>query len=296
MALNEIDYVSGTTGEVFDLEGDIMLGAALGLRSRDWAYSLGSRDIYSQVRKAREVTLSLYLYRMTDVLDRFMVATDADVRLSKPGWLRVYSEQPTPAHPSSGRDYNMWRQRAYIVKSESQSHYRSADPTVDLTVVLADGVWLHPVENLYRKRGSGSTSAYLDYPYDYPYDYAGMQDIAQVTNPDPSPAPVSITFYGPCTDPYVTVAGNTYQLNGVTVPAGSRVEVDGTGEPKSIVMISENGDRTDLFDKGVRGTGLDSGTYIFQPLPSGTHTISWSGGFDFTFWVNLQRSEPPWIS
>ena len=48
-----------------------------------------------------------------------------------------------------------------------------------------------------------------------------------------------------------------------------------------------------MFDKGRRGTGLNGGEYIFQPIPAGDPIVQWSGfGVDLT--VYQEESEPPW--
>ena len=57
-------------------------------------------------------------------------------------------------------------------------------------------------------------------------------------------------------------------------------------------MTAENGDETNVFDKGRRGTGLNGGEYIFQPIPAGDSIVQWSGfGVDLT--VYQEESEPP---
>ena len=42
--MSELTYTSGVTGQVFDLESKLSWGAALGLRSREWDYSLTTVD------------------------------------------------------------------------------------------------------------------------------------------------------------------------------------------------------------------------------------------------------------
>lgn len=268
-----------------------MLGAALGLRSREWAYTLGSRNITSQVRKAREVTVTMRLVNVRDgMFDRFMRATDAEVRLSSPGTLRVHSLDPNTNNPS-----DFWEQHAYLVKTESQSHFLGPDASIDLTFVLVDGVWSQPKLKWYGRLGA-DPDAPLDYPYDFPFDYGPMNQAASITNPELTPTPFKWQINGPVTNPIMEIAGNRYEVNGVTVPDGGILEVDGVSEPKSILLRGPTGTITDVFDKGVRGSGLDSGTYIFQPIPPGTFTVGWAGNFNFFLEMWFERSEPPWIS
>ena len=55
----------------------------------------------------------------------------------------------------------------------------------------------------------------------------------------------------------------------------------------------EASEQLNVFDKGRRGTGLNGGEYIFQPIPAGDSIVQWSGfGVDLT--VYQEESEPPW--
>ena len=77
------------------------------------------------------------------------------------------------------------------------------------------------------------------------------------------------------------------------IPSGSYVTVNSVEGQRSIVMTAKNGDTTNVFDKGERGSGLNGGTYIFQPLPAGEHQVQGNGfGFDLT--VIQERSTPSW--
>lgn len=279
----ELTYKSGVLGDVFDLEADIMLNAALGLRTRDWDYKLSARSLYSQNRKAREAKVTLHIAEMSRSLDEFMWQTDADVKTGRPGTLTALTE--------AGDE---WTQRAYFPASEPQSHHRSSDANIDLTCILLDGVWRREVRTLIEPVGQGGGD-WLDLPTDTPFDLMGMQQVAKLENPDYAPDPLRIRFYGPCVNPYVIIAGNTYRLN-MSIPSGARVEVDGVNEPKSIIMVDENGNQTNVFDKGERGNGLNGGNYIFQPVPAGQWDVNWPGTFTVELFVCVERSEPPWIS
>ena len=82
--MSELTYTSGVTGQVFDLESKLSWGAALGLRSREWDYSLTYRGLGMPTRKAREVSVSMSVINPSD-LDAFMRATDADIQMNQPG-------------------------------------------------------------------------------------------------------------------------------------------------------------------------------------------------------------------
>ena len=116
---------------------------------------------------------------------------------------------------------------------------------------------------------------------------------AEIVNDTSIPQPVKLTIFGPCAQPYVIIGTNRYEVD-VTVPSGSRLEIDGTGDVRTVTMVSGTGLATNCFAQAVRGSGKDSGRYVFQPLAPGTQPISWPGGFQFDLTVCEERSEPPW--
>ena len=180
--------------------------------------------------------------------------------------------------------------RAYVVKAEPQTITPTMVET-QLTVVLLDGVWRRETTTHHDPRTDAGSG--LDYPHDYPHDYGGMSILDTVANTSGMPQPIRLTIFGPCVNPYVIIGPNRYEVD-ATIPAGSRLEIDGTADARTVIMISDTGLSTNLFAKAVRGTGRGSGTYIFEPLPPGTSTISWAGGFEFDLTAIEERSEPPW--
>lgn len=279
--MSSLEYVSGMTGEVFDLQGGQTLAEALEFRNREWSYSLSARNVYGQSRAPREAKATLHVIDV-DGLDRLMTVLDADMVSGLPGTVRASTESGV-----------VWTQRALLVKSEPQSHHRSADAQIDLTFVLLDGVWRHEVTSLFKWHDEDA-GAWLDYPHDYPHDYGPMGMVNHVVNPDPLPNPVRFVFYGPCVNPYVVIGGNRYEVD-VTVQSGGRVTVDGINDPKTITLTDNYGVESNVFDKGVRGSGRNGGSYIFQPVGAGDNTVNWPGGFDWSITVAQERSEPPWV-
>ena len=116
----------------------------------------------------------------------------------------------------------------------------------------------------------------LDYPHDYPHDYLPTARNASVVNDAVSPMPFELVVYGPVSQPAIIIGVNRYELH-MDIPSGSYVTVNSVEGQRSIVMTAENGDTTNVFDKGERGSGINGGTYMFQPLPAGEHQVQWNG-------------------
>lgn len=274
--MQSLEYVCAATGERIGFEGPLYGETLTGLRARVWDYSLASRGMTGITRKAREATVTVKIHDSPATLDLLRRLADADMAFGNPGTLIADGE---------------WEAKAWITKSDPQSITPTMVET-QLTIVLADGVWRRPTMTHFTPRYDSGT-ADLDYPYDYPHDFAGMALGVEIVNDTSIPQPVKLTIFGPCAQPYVIIGTNRYEVD-VTVPSGSRLEIDGTGDVRTVTMVSGTGLATNCFAQAVRGSGKDSGRYVFQPLAPGTQSVSWPGGFQFDLTVCEERSEPPW--
>lgn len=276
MALrSDMTYQSPSAKETFNLGSGPArrYGRGDAMRSREWSYSLGYRGITNVYRGARKVKQSLTV-RDLAFADRMAGAFDEDVLKGTPGTVEV------------GR----WRQRAYVVGSETRT---ATDGLVDLTltIVLLDGMWRIPHELSFRPVGSSMRDG-KGYPLAYPYSYGYSEGMGHVPSVGALAGPVSLTVYGPATNPSVTVGGNRYQVR-TSVPSGGYLVIDGI--EATVTLVSEWGTRTNALADAVRGTGKGSGEYIFEEVGgNGDVPVTWDGsfGFDLTWWE--QAGEPSW--
>lgn len=245
--METIEYTAGN-GESIGFEGPLYGETLTGLRGRAWDYSLASRGLTGVTRKTRETNVTVRIHDSPATLDLLCRLADADMAAGTPGTLIADGE---------------WETRAWIPKSEPQTITPTMVET-QLTVVLLDGVWRRETTTHHDPRTDAGSG--LDYPHDYPHDYGGMSILDTVANTSGMPQPIRLTIFGPCVNPYVIIGPNRYEVD-ATIPAGSRLEIDGTADARTVIMISDTGLRTNLFAKAMRGTGRGSGTYIFEPLP-----------------------------
>ena len=274
--MQTLKYVCASTGDEIVMSGpDIFAQTAEGIRGRSWSYDLGYRSLTGVTRAARETDLELTYLRCPEKADWTRRLFDADVAAGTPGML----------------DADGWTTRAYVVKAESQT----ITPVIirqKLTVVLLDGIWRKAGELQHFWSDALQPGLDLDYPYDHPHDYLVTTRNAVASNPMPTAMPFQMVIFGPVSNPQLTLGGNRYALD-MDIPSGSYVTVTSIAGRRTIVMTAENGDETNVFDKGRRGAGLNGGEYIFQPIPAGDSIVQWSGfGVDLT--VYQEESEPPW--
>lgn len=271
--LRRIKYVSGTGYESIELNADgIYSGLPSALVSREWSYDKGANSIANAARELRKVSVNVALMdeAQADFLRR---VCDRDVRNNTPGSLFV----------------GEWSQRAFVVSCDADDVFGGSH-SAKLGVVLLDGVWRKP-NTVSFLPPSAVSGAYLDLPYNLPYDLAAMAAADSVTASPWGESPIKLTIYGAATSPYIVAGGNLYKV-AADIPAGGHMVVDSIA--KTVRIVSATGDVTDAFGKAVRGTGKGGGSYIFQPLPAGTSSVSWDGSFGFDLTWFEEEGEPPW--
>jgi len=266
---------TSSRGEIVDLTSKTLWAGRIDdFRSRGYGYDLGYRKIGVVTRPAREAEITV-ISLSTAALDEARSVFEADILSQTPGTLTVNDE---------------WAQSAFV--TASRPAYVNPDiQQVTLTFALMDGAWTREHVTAFNLQVL-ATGTDLDYPYDYPHDYTRMSLVEELMVPGRLPAAVRLTVYGPATNPYIVIGENKYQLNSVTVPSGGYLIVD--GRAKTIEMTAANGDKTNLFAAGERGTGAGSGAYIFEPVPAGLNTVSWPNSFGFDVTVFEQSGEVPW--
>jgi len=249
------------------------------LRTHAWEVELAAHGIDSASLNASSVQLEATCADL-NVLDVAGELFDADVKAVASSRSKADSGLLT---------VDGWSQTALVTGIEP-SYDPPGPAKYTLTVALLDGLW--------RKRDdvqhfwSDALQPGLD--LDYPHDYMPTTRNASVVNSAVSAMPFEMVIYGPVSEPSITMGGNTYELH-MDIPSGAYVTINSVEGQRSIVMTAENGDLTNVFAKGERGTGMGSGSYIFEPLPSGEHQVQWKGfGFDLT--VIRERSVPAWLT
>ena len=145
------------------------------------------------------------------------------------------------------------------------------------------------IENVYEKPDTDADSSYFgggaDYPYDLPYDYALSVNGRKIVCGSVDSSAFRLLIYGEATNPTVIINGHAYAISG-TIAKGETLLIDSLN--KTITLTTAAGNKVNWFDK----RGRDG--YIFEPIPAGQNTVTWSGAFGFDLTVVEKRSEPKW--
>lgn len=276
--MRELEYIAHD-GTAIDLNADALWVPHLqDMRGTSWSTTLSTRGLKTASRDAATTKMTVHTTE-PEMLDRLMALADLDVQAMQPGTLAVNDE---------------WTQRAYLTGLTVSTVPSPAYAQADITVILCDGVWRRrlPTQS-YTTQHPGSDAS-LDLPYDLPADLASPKLIQRVSNPGILPAEFACRIFGQATNPSFQLGGNIYRLNDLTVPAGAYIQIIARSDEKSIILHAADGGSKDCFAAGERGTGMNSGSYIFQPIPAGESILSWSRAFGIEFDIYQTCGGVPW--
>ena len=183
-----------------------------------------------------------------------------------------------------------WYLVCYITgASQSRGADTSGMAKYSITVTPALPFWRRDREKVLTERHEGGTG--LDYEHDYDYDYGYAPTSNFVENRTHHLADLLIRIYGDCVDPVVKIGENSYSVD-VEVKQGDRLEID-TSE-KTVKVVKLDGTVENAFAHIAGEYRENSGSYIFQKMPSGTSNVTWSGTYDLDIVVVEHANEPRW--
>ncbi len=276
--MRELSY-RAHDGRTIDLNTDVLWVADLqDMRANAWTYTLAARGIKGVSRSAITSKMTIRTKQPT-LLDDVCALFDMDMQAQWPGTITVNGE---------------WGQRAYVVASSLGMLPMPDYAQVDCTVVLCDGVWRKALPTQHFFPAAAGTGGQLDLPTDLPTDLGTSRIAMLVSNPGVQPAEFTATIFGPCSDPAFTIGSNVYKVSDVAVPSGGYIALSATGLEKSIKLVAANGDVTNIFSHGRRGSGTGGGKYIFEPIPAGDSLLEISSNFGIDLTIYQQSGGVPW--
>ena len=245
------------------------------LRDFWWSYDTINNKISRFFREITERNLPLVVYGKTDeeaiaAKHRLYELAEVDIVAKIPGKIFVGDYYTTG-----------------FITGSAKSNYliRRKYSRIDLTFTSEDPAWyLEHSHSFFPGTESGYVGGF-DYPFDYPYDYALSMNGRKIVCDSVGSSEFRLRIYGEATDPTVVIGGHTYTING-TISKGESLLIDSL--TKTITLTTASGKKVNWFDKRGREE------YIFEPLPAGQSTVTWSGAFGFDLTVVEKRSEPKW--
>lgn len=274
-------YVSNN-GDAIEFGGDSAFYAdSDAFRTYDTDYTLVHNAVARFNREAASHELPITIFADTEtqgaaLLDRLQQAFDHDVRAHKAGRFEIdeyYAHAYVPTFTFACGD--------------SHGLY---EIEVKAKVLFPNPVWILESRKSFNPSDGGDTSRGLNYPYNFPFNFKAGVSIRQITNPLSWPCAVRIVIYGEAHNPYIYIGDNRYEVD-VDVPDGGTLTIDGL-DKSQIVLRDQYGNATNVFDRRISGA-QGSGTYVFEPIPSGVNAVTWDGSFPFDVVLCGERSWAP---
>lgn len=176
--------------------------------------------------------------------------------------------------------HGMYYIECYIIASSVA--YSKPWTNNTLSIYCPDPFWRRDIDYTLTAGAISDTYEYLDYPFGFPYDYKGtLNGYSMIINPGVKSAEWKLTIKGRVDHPVVVIDGRSI---GVNVFVGDDETLVISSRDKTVMKGDLN-----LFN--ARAKTAD----YFDPIPSGEHSVIWSGLFDAELTVYEERSEPLWI-
>ena len=243
------------------------------LRDYSWSFETINNRISRFYRDITERTIPLVVYcksgdEAVTVMNRLHELAEADIVAKIPGKIYV-GDYYTSGYITASVKSNYLIRRKYC--------------KIELTLTSDDPTWYRertysffPTDNEF---GGG-----VDYPHDYPYDYAISLNGRKIVSDSVGSSAFRMVFYGEVTNPTITINGHNYTVLG-TIRKGETLVIDSVTKT---ITLTTFGKKTNWFDRRSRDE------YIFEPIPAGQSTVTWTGSFGFELTVIEKRSEPKW--
>lgn len=245
------------------------------LRDYSWSFDTINNRISRFYRgiTSRKIPLVVYCKsgdEAVSVMNRLHELAEADIVAKIPGKIFV-GDYYTSGYITASVKSNYLIRRKYC--------------KIELTLTSDDPSWYLERTYQFFPGTRNEFSGGVDYPYDYPHGYAISFNGQKIVCNSVVSSAFRLLIYGEATSPTVVINGHTYTING-TINKGETLLIDSMN--KTITLTTAAGKKVNWFDKRGREE------YIFEPIPSGQSTVTWSGSFGFSLTVVEKRSEPKW--
>lgn len=273
-------YYEGSDGSIIDfMSHPVYAQSPETLTANKWNYSTisgvnGLGRVKRFYKDTQEASLKLSI--MTDTADEFNKVMydihrifDRDIRQLKPGklWWNGFYKEVFAVETSN---------------DEFDELFESVER--DVTFISVHPYWIktHRYQYLDLSHNTGS----LDYDFDYDFDYDMEELIEVIDNDCIDKANFELKFYGPAQNPSVLVGDHQYELL-TELEEGEYAVVNSL--TKKIIQYDIYGNAENIFYLRSRDS------YIFEPIPEGTTTISRDRNLKVDITLFDERGEPTWI-
>lgn len=276
-----VKYIAGVSGRetILNQEYEIAI-AECNPYTTAWNYSADQLQYGSKINRFEkdplelEITLKVRgsISGIGEKMDQLFKDMESDIIQKKEGKLYI----------------GEWYARGYFIEHASNASEKFYGREMPCVFIAPYPFWVKDVIKEFYAASAGGNGRFLDYKYDYRYDYTPPKGgVARWTVDHYAPSEFSLTIFGPCTDPRITINGYPYEVF-TTLEAGEYLTID--SRANTVTKHLQSGTVISIFDYRNKQES------VFEKIPSGALLFSWSGTFGFTLTLYTERSEPEWRS
>lgn len=266
-------------GSVFDVSGafdTLMFGTDLA----GWEWNSVSSGFVRE-KRTYSVELIAGTKEQRTRIEKLLMLADYDTERGLPDRLEV----------------DGWYIECNITKG-SVTNWYSENRVWSLDLSVSSPLWRRETSyDFIPQQGTEQEISDIDYPHDYPHDYGSSGRADTFTVDAHTPCDFRITVFGYAIKPTIHIDDNTYGVN-VTVQDRGLLVIDSTKKASmahdSVVLKDAYGNCQDVFSSRIRGA-KGSGSYIFEQITPGDHTVTWDQSWGFNLAIIERRAALPWI-
>lgn len=275
--LEQLKY-KNHVNEVFEFGKDGIFVNKNDLHDYEWQATSKGNRISTLTRKVSTRKLPVIIMCSTEeqgilARNRLLEVVEKDVLAMKHGQIII-------------GDYYF---KCFVTKSQKADYLTTKKyMSLNLTLTSDFPYWVKESTTGFRPGGGTGEGVGigLDFPYDYAYDFYSTMASTLLQNTGFVPTNFKMIIYGACSNPSINISGHTYQVN-CDVLDGEYLTIDST--TKKIQLVKYDGTVVNKFNS------RNKTSYVFEKIPVGANTVTWTGNFGFDVVLMEERSEPKWI-
>lgn len=270
-------YYENTKGEKLNLlQQPYVVHDLSELADYGWNYATKGRRVTSFYRDVAEIPLGITVYsdsmeEYKTACNKFFEVTEYDVLQKKRGKLYFNNE------------YVLCN---LISNKKAEWQHETSVREIAVNFVTDYPFWITEKKFSFSPGRDVAPAQYLDYPYDYLYDYSDIErGTGQLNNDHYADAHFRMIVYGPVVNPRILIGGYPYEVF-TTVTKNEYLVIDSRAQ--TVIRVKQDGTKVDEFDNRNKEQS------VFRKIPTGNHTINWSGDYGIDITLFQERSEPRW--
>lgn len=276
-------FYKSSDGTIFDLmDGDITCDTPETLLKRKWKYKTvsavnGFSKIKSFYKETEEYQLTISLLcdnkaEFNKLTEKLLMSFEKDITTMQPG--RIY--------------WNDYYKEVFCIitePSDFEEYLESVEQK--LTLLCLYDYWIKDSTVNFSSGTEIDFNFNADFPFEFGnFEFMPTEYLSVLDTQSNDESHFKILFFGPCSNPYITIGGNEYRLKNCALSDGEYIVID--SKSRTIYKYSKSGEKENILH-------LRFNNRIFDKLPAGKSKVTKPNDLQVQVTAYTERSEPVWI-